>query len=445
MNHSVSDSSSPSLRSASSPAASAAHGRSCWRAFGPGLLFAGAAVGVSHLVQSTRAGAVYGLSLIGVVLAANVLKYPAFRFGPLYAAATGRSLLEGYRRQGRWALVLYAGLTVATMFTVQAAVTVVTAGLAKAILGVETSAITLSAVLLAICGGLLALGDYRWLDRVIKVVVAVLTLSTLAAAALVVPTLDWSAVRWLPEIGAFARKDFFFLAALVGWMPSAIDVAVWHSLWTLARRRDAGSASVRDTLLDFDIGYLGTALLALCFLLLGAGVMHGKGVVIANGAGGFAKQVIDLYAQTLGDWARPVIGVCAFAVMFSTTLTVVDGFSRAISVLIARFRGPEVPERVAEELRETRRVYWLSLAVLAVGSLVVLQLFLRSLKGMVDLATTLSFLTAPLLAWLNHRAVCSEDMPAADRPSATLRLGSWVGILFLSVFALLYLWLRFVG
>ena len=31
---------------------------------GPGLLFAGAAIGVSHLVQSTRAGADFGLGLI---------------------------------------------------------------------------------------------------------------------------------------------------------------------------------------------------------------------------------------------------------------------------------------------------------------------------------------------------------------------------------------------
>ena len=32
---------------------------------GPGLLFAGAAIGVSHLVQSTRAGADFGWGLLG--------------------------------------------------------------------------------------------------------------------------------------------------------------------------------------------------------------------------------------------------------------------------------------------------------------------------------------------------------------------------------------------
>ena len=92
------------------------------KALGPGLLFAAVSVGVSHLVQSTRAGAGYGFTLLWIVLLALVLKYPLFEFGQRYAAGTGTSLLEGYRRQGRWSLVLYLLLTLCTMFTVLAAV-----------------------------------------------------------------------------------------------------------------------------------------------------------------------------------------------------------------------------------------------------------------------------------------------------------------------------------
>ena len=67
---------------------------SFWKVLGPGLIFAAAAVGVSHLVQATRAGAGWGLALGGLILIANLAKYPAFRFGPQFAAATGTSLLE---------------------------------------------------------------------------------------------------------------------------------------------------------------------------------------------------------------------------------------------------------------------------------------------------------------------------------------------------------------
>jgi Mn2+/Fe2+ NRAMP family transporter len=81
---------------------------------GPGLLFAGAAIGVSHLVQSTKAGANFGFGLLWALLLINLIKYPFFQFGPRYAAATGESLLEGYNKLGKGVLKAYALLTIAT-------------------------------------------------------------------------------------------------------------------------------------------------------------------------------------------------------------------------------------------------------------------------------------------------------------------------------------------
>lgn len=411
---------------------------------GPGVLFTGAAVGVSHLVQSTRAGAVYGFGLLLFVLLFNLAKYPAFRFGPQYAAATNTSLLEGYRRQGKWALAVYGALTLGTMFTVQAAVTLVTAGLAKFLLGTEASALLISAVLIGVCAGILGAGKYHWLDRIAKLVVTTLALSTIAATILALPSVAWGSARFWPE--RFDPPTIFFLVALAGWMPSAIDVAVWQSLWTLAREKDSGHRpSLRESMADFNIGYWGTAFLAVCFLTLGAGVMHRDGVELADSAGAFAAQVISLYGETLGEWSRPIIAIAAFATMFSTTLTVVDGFPRALSVLVARLRAPEQPGGKDEEERGYRLTYWISVAVLAAGSLLIIYALLASLKAMVDLATTLSLITAPVLAWLNHRAVLRPEVPREMRPQPWLVAASWAGIVVLGSFALYYLWLRLLA
>lgn len=65
------------------------------KAIGPGLIWAAAAIGVSHLVQSTRAGAAYGFELIWFIVLINLIKYPFFKFGPRYASATGESLMHG--------------------------------------------------------------------------------------------------------------------------------------------------------------------------------------------------------------------------------------------------------------------------------------------------------------------------------------------------------------
>ena len=417
-----------------------------WKALGPGLLWAGAAVGVSHLVQSTRAGASFGLGLIGIVIFALIFKYPAFSFGPRYAAATGTSLLEGYRRRGIWALVLYAILTLGTMFTIQAAVTVVTAALGIVLIGWNdpSGLVILSTTITLTCALLLVIGQYKWLDKIIKAVVVVLTLSTLAATALVLPRVDFSSAQLVPSTVLFT--DFsviMFMVALVGWMPSAFDISIWHSLWTLARRRETGyAATVKEALLDFNIGYLGTGVMALCFVALGAGVMFNSGKVFPASAGGFANQVITLYTENLGTWSKPLITVSAFTVMFSTTLTVIDGFPRAISTLLSRFRDSEV---AGQPLDINHKRYWASLAVLAMGSLGIIAFLLKSLISLVDLATILSFLTAPVLAWLNHRAILGKEVPEEHQPGRCMIFYSWAGIGFSSLFAVYFLWVRLIG
>lgn len=413
------------------------------RALGPGLLFAAAAVGVSHLVQSTRAGAEYGLALGGIIILANIMKYPAFRYGAQYAAATGTSLLEGYRKLGPWALWLYGFLTLATMFTVQAAVTLVTAGLAVAVFQTSWSLHIVSAILLAICAALLGIGQYKWLDVISKGLIAVLTVTTLIATALALPRIDAPILPFLTGPAEWTVPTLVATAALVGWMPSAVDVSVWQSLWTLSRGKDQGSRlSVRDVLTDFHIGYVGTTILALCFMIMGAGVMFGSGATLADSAGGFAAQVVSMYASTLGDWMRPVVGAAALAVMFSTTLTVADGFPRALAALRQRLKGPEEP--YGDETSIQRVDYGVWLLLIASGGLLIIVFASSSLRWLVDLATTLSFLTAPMLSGLNHLVMHQPSVPAENRPSEAMRRFSLACVAAQAIFATGYLYVRFV-
>ncbi|MGD2136107.1 MAG: divalent metal cation transporter, partial [Gemmatimonadales bacterium] len=274
---------------------------SFWANFGPGLLWAAAAIGVSHLVQSTRAGASAGLGLAGVVLLALVLKYPFFEYGPRYAAATGESLVEGYRRIGRWALWLYFGITVSTALVIQAAIILFTSFLLNYTFGLAWSLPAMGTVLLVGCGSLLWVGRFPLLDGAVKAVLVVLALSTIAAAAVTAPRVDISTLALLPHIGGTEGVvPFAFLLALVGWMPSAFDISVWSSLWTLAKNEVAGGrVSVRMARLDFAVGYAGTGFLAFCFLILGAGVMYGSGRVFSGAGTVFSTQLVELYGTTL--------------------------------------------------------------------------------------------------------------------------------------------------
>ena len=140
---------------------------------GPGLLFAAAAIGVSHLVQSTRAGADFGWGLIWALILVNIFKYPFFQYGPRYAMATGESLLDGYYKVGKIFLITYFILNLATMFTIQTAVTIVTAGLASSLFGLTDNMVIWSLIITAICYIILLFGKYQVLDKMIKVIILI--------------------------------------------------------------------------------------------------------------------------------------------------------------------------------------------------------------------------------------------------------------------------------
>lgn len=403
------------------------------KSLGPGLMWAGTAVGVSHLVQSTRAGAGFGLTLALLIVVANVLKYPAFEAAPRYTAATGKSLLQAYRRQGTWALWLFLAVTVGTMFTVLAAVTIVTAGMASALISDSLSPVAWSAILLALTGALLATRAFRVLEGVMKVLMVALTISTLIAVVLLATKMDFASIPMWPPLPELEPKTIAFLVALVGWMPTAIDMSIWQSLWGLEKARTEKKAlTVEGSRFDFNVGYIGTACLALCFLVLGAGTLYGTGAAIPNSGGAFAALFVDLYANVLGEWSRPLVLIAAFSTMLSTTITCGDGFPRALETAVARLRTDE------DAPGERTPVYWVALAVIAAGALVIIAFFAEDLKGLVDLATTLSFLTAPVLAVLNLRAVISADMPAGERPRAGYLAWHIAGIVFMGGLALYY-------
>ncbi len=398
---------------------------------------AGAAVGVSHLVQSTRAGAEYGLALLGLVLLGCALKYPFLEFGPRYAAATGEHMIRGYQRLGRWPLGLFLFLTLATMFIVLASVTLVTAGLAGALFGLNTPVAVLALIILLVCALILTIGNYRGLDFLMKIIMAVLSLATLVAVILAAAERpDWSEL-WAPlsQAHLLSGTGLAFALALLGWMPIPLDAAAWHSLWTLERARETGShPSVAHASTDFRIGYIGAVVLAVAFMMLGAFVMHGSSMELAGSAVGFSTQLIAMYSDALGAWARPLIAFAALATMMSTTLAVADAYPRALrAVLELREKNPETRER------KHRARYIGGMALTMLGAWLIIAQFGRQFTLLIDVATTLAFLTAPIIAWLNFKLLTGPHTPSEARPGPGLYWTAWAGLVFLVLFSLIWI------
>ncbi len=407
---------------------------------GPGILFASTAIGVSHLVQSTRAGADFGLLLLGFVIVVSLLKYPFFEYGSRYANVTQTSIIDGYKILGRPILWMYFFITIASMFFITGAVGFVTAGFFENLFGLEFLGQWTIILLFGICVLILAIGKYHVLDSLIKIVAIVLLVSTTCAFLLVL----WNgpiepAEDFIPK-ELWTSGGILFLLALMGWMPTALDLSSWNSLWTLERMKQTNyRPKLRETLFEFRFAYVITTILAVMFVTLGSFIFFGSGEELPNNNADFAHMVITLYTQTIGKWSYLVIAAAAFAVMFGTIIAVFDGYSRSLQ------RTVELIFTKKEEVIRSkfRSFYIFFLFLLLSGSLIVVLQFAGNLKEIVDFATVLSFLIAPVIAIINFRLVTGKFLEKNMQPSILMKILSFAGILFLSGFAIYFLITRF--
>ncbi|AUC83916.1 iron transporter [Polaribacter sp. ALD11] len=397
------------------------------QSLGPGLLFAGAAIGVSHLVQSTRAGAEFGFGLIWALILVHLFKYPFFQFGPRYAAATGETLLDGYKKLGKGVLIAYYIINFATMFTIQAAVTIVTAGLASQLFGFTNDLVLWATILMVISLIFLVIGKYKLLDNLMKYIIVILTISTIVAVIMALfSTKDAFDVTQIIPSGTV---ELTFLIAFLGWMPAPLDISIWHSIWSVEKDKTTVLKTKRKAaVFDFNVGYISALFLGICFLLLGALVMYKSGENFSNIAGVFATQLIDLYTKNLGEFSYIFIAIAAFTTMFSTTITALDASPRAMN-------------RTTKLLfnRAFKYGYWFWILFLFTGTFLILKYFMDNMGILVKTATILSFLTAPFYAILNYKLITGKHTPKQHRPGIYLRILSIVGIVFLIGFSIWFL------
>jgi Mn2+/Fe2+ NRAMP family transporter len=366
-----------------------------------------------------------------------------------------------------WALWLFLFGTVVQGISVVGGVLGLTASIVYAVM--PAPGITgWSAILSTIIVALLIFGRYRGLELVIKVMMGVLLLATLVA--FLATPMPISALRHL-VIPVFPAGALALIVALAGWMPSGIDVSIWHSLWALEKRKTwvaeeiegddalaaaleqalelrAGAAGagpeevatgeehpkaatvrldlLRRSLLDMRMSYLFTTLLAFLFLGLGAALLHPRGLVLESAE--VAPTIARLYTESLGAWMYPVFLLAAFCAMFSTAFACMDGFPRAFADTV-RVLGYAGRERI---------YYWSFMLAIYAGSLALLVWWPDPVP-LVTAAAIISFLFAPIYAALN--AYCATRFIAAVdcRPGRGSTYLAVAGAVAMAVTAIVYL------
>lgn len=399
---------------------------------GPGLLFASMAIGTSHLVLSTKAGAQYGWLMAIPIILANVLKYPFFEFGVRYTSITNKTLIEGYLNRGRAYLWFYALITLLSTFTILAALYTVTAGLFINLFTIDYASISAVALgLFIFISALLIIGKYTFLELSLKFVVSILFLALIITTVLVLLKGQVATVPDFKPSPIFNEVGILFLIGLMGWMPTTVEASSWVSLWSIEKWKNQDKPSLRESLGEFNVGYVLTGILALFFMVIGWFTLYGTNTVLSGNAVDFADQVVQLFTTHIGAWAYLFIAVAAFATMFSTCMTAHDAVTRVSLDIIGLLRANRTP-------MNSKLNFGIGVVVLAAINFIVIAAFGANMAKLVALATFVSFVVAPIIGYMNLKNVMSEDIPLEHRPNRGLRVLTYLGIVFLSCFSFYY-------
>ncbi|AAN58803.1 divalent metal cation transporter [Streptococcus mutans] len=404
--------------------------RSTWKskfkAMGPGILMASAAVGGSHIVSSTQAGAIYGWQLAIIVLLVNLFKYPFFRFGSQYTLQNNKSLIEGYKEKGKLYLWVFFIMNIFSAVVNTAAVGILAAAILYNIFpnGFGLSISQLTTALIIVTLAMLLIGGYRFLDGLSKWVMTALTLATTLAVVIAL----FKHREYAPDFTASSPWQLTalpFIVSLMGWMPAPIEISAINSMWTVEKRKTA-KVSLTDGIFDFNVGYIGTAVLAFIFLALGALIQFGSGQQVKSASAAYIAQFINMYESSFGAWSRLLIAFIAFLCIFGTTITVIDGYSRANNETMRLLFGRK------EASQKVLNVWMVFTSIIGI---IIVLLFAGDVATLMRFAMIASFLTTPVYAYLNYSLVNNKE----HKLSVWLNWLSIFGLIYLAGFAIFFL------
>lgn len=388
---------------------------------------ASAAVGGSHIVSSTQAGAIYGWQMAILIILINIFKYPFFRFGSQYTMENSKTLIEGYAEKGKGWLVVFFVLNVFSAIVNTAGVGILCAAILFNIApnGFGLSISQLTTIIIVIIWAMLLIGGYKFLDTLSKWVMTALTIATTLAVVIAL----FRHREYAPDFEAptpWRLAALPFIVSLMGWMPCPIEISAINSMWQVEKRKQIKDMSIKDALFDFNVGYIGTAILAVIFCALGALIQFGSGEEVLSASAAYIAQFVSMYAAVFGDWSRLLITFIAFLCIFGTVLTVIDGYSRANNEALRLLLGKK-------EAGKKSLAIWTT-ATSVIG-LIIVYLFSGNVATMLRFAMIASFITTPVFALLNYKLVNTKE----HKIGPALKGLSIVGLVYLFGFAIFFI------
>jgi manganese transport protein len=423
---------------------------------GPGMVLAAAIVGSGELIATTTLGAQVGYAALWVILASCAIKPIVQAELGRYTIATGETTLEGFDRVPgprigvSWLTWIWAVM----VLLVQLQVGGMYGGVAQVLhlLVPAVSANLWVGVILALTLALLLGGGYGRIERFSLFKVALFTLLTICAALVLLGRPEYFSVQEMlrglePTLPAAGLATAIAVFGITG--VSATEL-VMYPYWCVEKgyaryvgRCDDSRAWtarsrgwIRVMHLDIICSLAIYTVATVAFYLLGAGVLHGMGVVPASAD--MIPVLSNIYTQTLGDWAIWPFYAGAIVTLYGTIFASTAAHARVFADF-CRLLGLYARGDYA------RRLYWRrAFVVLLCVVPASFYWFLKSPVQMVVAGGIAQAVMLPLIGvaitYLHHR-----HLPRDVRPLVATTIGLWVSTAVMIAAVVGYLWLTFRG
>lgn len=305
------------------------------RQLGPGLIITACIVGSGELIVTPKLGASAGFSLLWFIVLGCLMKvFVQIELGR-HAVVHGQTTLSaldglpGPRLRVSWVLWLWLLMYLGLVFQV--------AGMVGGIASIFTIAglplsIPATAVLVgASCAALLVIGRYRLVETFSTLLVAAFTVATMiAVVALQTTPYAVTSAQLRSGFGFQLPPSFNVAFAAFGIIGVGASELIYYPYWCLEKgyARSVGPNDhsplwaerargwLRILKIDAWFSFILYTVATLAFYVLGAAVLHGKGLAVEN------VNMIDtlshMYRETFGQWSLWIFLAGAFAVLYST-------------------------------------------------------------------------------------------------------------------------------
>jgi manganese transport protein len=410
------------------------------RRIGPGMILAASIVGSGELIATTTLGAEVGYVALWVIILSCALKPAVQAEIGRYSIATGETGLAGFnhvpgpRIKVNWVVWGWVAMISMTRFQLGA----MFGGVAQ-VLNQLVPSVPVNVWVVGILGLTLVLllgGGYERIERLATLKVALFTMLTFLCALLLTQHPQdfswgqlWGGLQFrLPQGGLTTAIAVFGITGVGAselYMYPYWCVEKGYARFTGKRNstsqwRWRAFGWTRVMHVDILASMVIYSVATLAFYLLGAGILHTRGMVPA------AKDMIPvlshMYTETLGPWALWLFYIGAIATLYGTIFAATAAESRIaadLCRLLGRFEAGDYQAR----LRYRRKFVWI-LTVVSAG----LFLLVQSPVSMVKAGGVAQALMLPVIAisalYLRYRLLPKEVIPRL-----WITVGLWVAAL----------------